>query len=76
MRAAKPEDAKPDRKPDQKNAKPALSAGETKARDLVCGMLVDLHGSLRTLHAGHSYFFCSAACKERFEAMPSRFVPV
>ena len=52
--------------------KPA--AAETKARDPVCGSLVDLASAKTAVHAGHSYFFCSPECQEKFEADPPLFL--
>ncbi|MEP7313096.1 MAG: YHS domain-containing protein [Pseudomonadota bacterium] len=28
-----------------------------------------------TLHTGHAYYFCSQACREKFEAEPAKYVP-
>ena len=45
------------------------------ARDLVCGMTVDpATAKHRAEHAGHSYVFCSARCREKFMAEPGRYV--
>jgi P-type Cu+ transporter len=44
-------------------------------RDPVCGMTVDPAAAKhRAEHAGHTYFFCSSRCRERFEANPARFL--
>jgi len=41
----------------------------------VCGMTVDpATAKHHTEHAGHSYFFCSARCREEFTAEPARYV--
>src|SRR6516164_6584194 len=43
--------------------------------DPVCGMTVDpAKAKHRAEHAGHSYFFCSAKCREKFTADPSRYI--
>jgi Cu+-exporting ATPase len=43
--------------------------------DPVCGMTVDLaKPRYRTEYAGHSYVFCSARCREKFNADPARYV--
>jgi P-type Cu+ transporter len=43
------------------------------ATDPVCGMKVDPHTTAhRASHAGHTYYFCSARCREKFEADPVR----
>jgi Cu+-exporting ATPase len=44
-------------------------------RDPVCGMSLDpATAAHRAEHAGHSYFFCSARCRERFVAEPGRYL--
>ena len=41
----------------------------------MCGMTVDpATAKHHTEHAGHSYFFCSARCREEFTAEPARYV--
>jgi Cu+-exporting ATPase len=43
--------------------------------DPVCGMTVDpAQARHRTEHAGHSYFFCSAKCRDKFAAEPARYL--
>ncbi|HEY7434175.1 MAG TPA: YHS domain-containing protein [Methylomirabilota bacterium] len=44
-------------------------------KDPVCGMVVktDEAGG-RSEHQGKHYFFCSVACKERFDRNPQTFV--
>jgi len=45
------------------------------ARDPVCGMTVDpARAKHRAEHAGRSYFFCSAKCREKFTADPVRYI--
>ena len=42
--------------------------------DPVCGMEVDPeHAAGSSEHAGHTYHFCSAGCKTRFDAEPEVF---
>ncbi len=44
-------------------------------RDPVCGMQVDPHTAKhRAEHAGRSYYFCSAGCREKFIADPQRYL--
>ena len=44
------------------------------ARDPVCGMTVDPAKSRHhDQYAGHSYVFCSARCREKFNAEPARY---
>src|SRR4051812_33158443 len=51
---------------------PAAAGLET---DPVCGMSVDPATTRhRADHAGQTYFFCGARCRERFVAEPERFV--
>src|SRR5215469_5732162 len=43
--------------------------------DPVCGMIVDpARAKHRAEHAGHSYIFCSARCRGKFNAEPARYV--
>lgn len=45
--------------------------------DPVCNMTVDVATArYRTTHQGRTYYFCSAGCRERFEADPARFETV
>jgi P-type Cu+ transporter len=44
-------------------------------RDPVCGMTVDPHKtSYRQQHAGRTYYFCSARCRDKFVADPTKYV--
>jgi len=46
-----------------------------KAKDPVCGMMVDPQKAAgKVEHAGKIYFFCSPRCKERFEKEPEKFL--
>jgi xanthine dehydrogenase accessory factor len=48
-----------------------------EAVDPVCGMAVDVAAARhRSTHEGRTYYFCSAGCRERFEADPARFVAI
>jgi Cu+-exporting ATPase len=45
------------------------------AKDPVCGMDVDPHTAKhRTEYRGRTYYFCSARCRERFEAEPQKYL--
>ena len=44
------------------------------AKDPVCGMTVEEGSALRLDHEGHTYWFCSAHCLEKFQAEPGRYV--
>ncbi len=43
------------------------------AKDLVCGMEVSESG-LKSTAEGKTFYFCSPACKQNFEANPSKFL--
>lgn len=48
-----------------------------EAVDPVCHMTVDVATARhRSTHGGPTYYFCSAGCRERFEADPARFEAV
>jgi Cu+-exporting ATPase len=55
---------------------PAADAADThKVRDPVCGMMVDPHAAKhRAEHQGHTYYFCSARCREKFVAAPAQYL--
>src|SRR5262245_670832 len=43
--------------------------------DPVCGMSVDPHATPhRHIHQGHPYYFCSAGCRSKFAADPTRYL--
>jgi P-type Cu+ transporter len=45
------------------------------ATDPVCGMKVDPHTAKhRATYEGRTYYFCSARCREKFEAEPARYL--
>ncbi len=45
------------------------------AKDPVCGMEVDeAAASASTEYKGRTFYFCAAACKERFDKEPERFL--
>src|SRR6516164_10421254 len=52
-----------------------LADSPAAEHDPVCGMTIDpAKAEHRAEHAGHSYFFCSAKCREKFAAEPARYV--
>ena len=52
-----------------------LGGGSGYAIDPVCGMQVETaHAPASVHHEGHTIYFCSDHCRERFEASPSRFL--
>lgn len=53
------------------------AASRHEALDPVCGMTVDVATARhRSTFAGRTYYFCSAGCRERFEADPAGFAVV
>src|SRR5258708_23252382 len=51
------------------------AAGAASATDPVCGMSVDpATAKHRFSYKTQDYFFCSARCRERFEAEPEKFL--
>jgi Cu+-exporting ATPase len=42
--------------------------------DPVCGMSVTNQSPHRAHHGGHDYYFCSAGCRAKFAAAPSRYI--
>jgi Cu+-exporting ATPase len=52
-----------------------VEANPDLAKDPVCGMDVDPHTAKhRAEYKGHTYYFCSARCRERFIAEPMKFL--
>ena len=53
----------------------AETAVESAARDPVCGMAVQRDSARHTAqHAGQTYYFCCARCRDRFAAAPDSFL--
>jgi len=52
------------------------AAAAEKAKDLVCGMNVDLKSpnTLKMQYQGETYYFCSETCKKSFETNPEKYV--
>ena len=49
-------------------------SSETLQRDPVCGMQIEMQRAAGTAEkAGKTYYFCSPACKEKFEEHPKQF---
>lgn len=43
-------------------------------KDVVCGMQVDPAKAVaKSDHNGKTYYFCSAACKAKFDAKPTQY---
>ena len=48
---------------------------QDRAIDPVCGMSVDpTHAKHKVEHAGRSWYFCSARCREKFSADPAKYL--
>jgi YHS domain-containing protein len=44
-------------------------------KDVVCGMQVDpSKAAASSVYGGRTYYFCSKACKIKFDANPSQYV--
>ena len=44
------------------------------AKDPVCGMTVSKEGApAKEAYKGHTFYFCSDACKEKFDKSPDKF---
>ena len=56
-------------------AKAKAAAAPATVRDPVCGMSVDPATAKHSAeHAGTSYYFCSAGCRQKFAADPDRYL--
>ena len=44
-----------------------------KATDPVCGMSIATDGAKTAAFRGHVYYFCSAKCRDTFEAAPASY---
>lgn len=68
--------------PAREQALGAVRAGVTPrkettdmTKDPVCGMAVDeTRAAAKAEYRGRTYYFCSAACKARFEKAPDQYV--
>jgi len=70
-RYAKPDEAAPaDAHAHRRDVNSGVAAAGTggKAKDPVCGMVVDKATALKTERAGRSYYFCSVGCQRTFES--------
>jgi YHS domain-containing protein len=45
-----------------------------KARDPVCGLMVEKDPNLSTDYNGRTYYFCSIADREKFKKNPQKYV--
>ncbi len=52
-----------------------MSAGATKVKDLVCGMMIDPPTAVATrVHEGKTYYFCAQGCARAFDADPKKYI--
>jgi len=49
-----------------------FKAGQVK--DPVCGNSVQKEGAFSFQYVGETYYFCSARCRDRFQALPARYL--
>jgi P-type Cu+ transporter len=48
--------------------------GDAMAKDPVCGMTVSKESApAKEAYKGHTFYFCSDACKEKFEQSPDKY---
>ena len=61
--------------PSKQSQSSSQSSSSLEATDPVCGMQVDTQDpdTERTSRGGKTYYFCSAECREQFEASPDDF---
>ena len=49
--------------------------GERAEKDPVCGMAVTANSAkAATVYKGQTFYFCSASCRDKFEAEPEKYV--
>lgn len=44
-----------------------------KSTDPVCGMTVDSNSAHKSNYQGRDVYFCSASCKQKFDADPKKY---
>lgn len=49
-------------------------ATPVQAKDPVCGMTIETATAKSTLYQGAAYYFCSASCRDKFEASPRSYI--
>jgi YHS domain-containing protein len=54
--------------PGQRQQRPAMPAGGELKKDPVCGTFIAAATSLQKRVGGEIYYFCSAACRDKFQA--------
>lgn len=48
-------------------------AAGSRPKDPVCGMEVEAEKAKTSVYGGETYYFCSPACRDRFEAEPTSY---
>jgi YHS domain-containing protein len=51
-----------------------LRKGEAMEKDVVCQMTVETDTAATSEYRGKKYYFCSAACKSKFDAAPDSYI--
>ena len=52
-----------------------MSAGATKVKDPVCGMMIDPKTAAATrVYEGKTYHFCAQGCARDFDADPKKYI--
>ena len=66
-------DQKVETKGHDHSSMPAAAASGDKAKDPICGMMVDKAKAQKVTHEGADYFFCADACVAKFKADPKKY---
>lgn len=52
---------------------PAATTSADKAKDPICGMMIDKAKAIKHSHEGADYYFCADACLAKFKADPKKY---
>ena len=66
-------DQKSETKAPDHGSMPMPAATGDKAKDPICGMMVDKAKAIKHTHEGADYFFCADNCLAKFKADPKKF---
>jgi len=66
-------DQKSETKAPDHSSMPMPAATGDKAKDPICGMMIDKAKATKVTHEGADYFFCSDACVAKFKADPKKY---
>lgn len=51
-----------------------LTSVDCMKKDPICGMMVDeAKSTLKSEHEGVAFYFCSEACKQKFDSNPHKY---